>query len=569
MATRITTTTVLMGALSTAVLTAAGAITAAIGGLPALVSIAGASIGAIALGFDGIKNAAQALAPEVEALKASLSATFQSGLVPVFERLSSLFPTLQEGLNGVAQSLVRFASGLVDVVTSQAGIENISRALSGTQVAIDAMLPGFQTLTREFLALASVEPLYRALGDTMGMVAEGVGQFFANLRESGQLTNGLISLQHVLYGVGRAFEGIAMAGLDFFVQVAPGIQQTLTAIGNFFGRFDWSAIGSSVGGLFESIANGINNIPQDTINLLQQTFIGLADGLGRLVESGAINLLVDGLVGMGVVAGATVMSINGLINAFRTVGTAIMTAAQWVEDLKARLLNAAMAGMAGFVAALQSGFTSARNIVQGAVAAIGGALNLMKSVVVNAARTAWHGFQNATSNGVNGVLAFVRSVPGRIRDVLGNLGGLLFSSGVALMRGFANGIRSAIGAAVDAARSAVSRVRAFFPFSPAKEGPFSGRGYTSYSGRALVEDWAKGIESGTRTAVNAVENMMSAANAAATAEWNGHISSDSFGGMANAVTDGVLAAFNGSRLQVDGTGMAKLVNKTNSRNLRR
>lgn len=569
LALRTTGATVLMGALSSAVLAAAGAITAAIGGLPALVATAGAGLGAIVLGFDGIKNAAKTLAPQLESLKSSLSGTFQAGLTPVFERLAGLFPTLQDGLTGVAQSLAGFASGLTDVITSSAGMENIRKALDGTRILVDTMTPGFQTLTREFLNLAGMEPLYRALGDTLNMVAEGVGQFFANLRESGQLTNGLRSIQHILYGVGKAFEGIAMAGLDFFAQVAPGIQQTLTAIGNFFGRFEWSDIGSSVGGLFESIANGIKNIPQDMINLLQRAFIGLADGLGKLVESGAINLLVGHLVTMGVVAGFTVEFINALINAFRAVGTAIVTAAQWVEDFKTRLLNAAMAGMAGFVAAIQSGFESAKNIVMGVVRTIGDTLRQMRDVVVTTAQNAWNGFRNATSQGINGAIGFVRSIPGRVLGAIGNLGSILFQSGVSLIRGFANGIRSAIGSAVAAARNAVSAVRRFFPFSPAKEGPFSGRGYTTYSGRALAEDWAAGIKAGSGSAVRAVESMMASTNQAATAEWQGHISSDSFGGVAGAVYDGVLAAFNGSRLQVDGTGMAKLVNKTNSRNLRR
>jgi len=125
-----------------------------------------------------------------------------------------------------------------------------------------------------------------------------------------------------------------------------------------------------------------------------------------------------------------------------------------------------------------------------------------------------------------------------------------------------------ISSAVSAARSVVSSVRSFFPFSPAKEGPFSGRGYTSYSGRALVEDWAKGIDGATPKAVRAVEGLMDLTNSTATAEWNGRVNSESFG-ITGAVYEGVMAAFNGSRLQVDGTGMAKLVNKTNSRNLRR
>lgn len=43
-------------------------------------------------------------------------------------------------------------------------------------------------------------------------------------------------------------------------------------------------------------------------------------------------------------------------------------------------------------------------------------------------------------------------------------------------------------------KSIVSRVRNLLPFSPAKEGPFSGHGYTTYSGAALMQGLLQGIE---------------------------------------------------------------------------
>ena len=36
----------------------------------------------------------------------------------------------------------------------------------------------------------------------------------------------------------------------------------------------------------------------------------------------------------------------------------------------------------------------------------------------------------------------------------------------------------------------------FFPHSPAKVGPFSGRGYTTHSGKALIGDFADSIRAG-------------------------------------------------------------------------
>ena len=56
------------------------------------------------------------------------------------------------------------------------------------------------------------------------------------------------------------------------------------------------------------------------------------------------------------------------------------------------------------------------------------------------------------------------------------------------------------------------KVRDFFPFSPAKTGPLSGRGYVSHSGIALARDFAKSIESGVPLVVSASRELTEAVN---------------------------------------------------------
>ena len=60
--------------------------------------------------------------------------------------------------------------------------------------------------------------------------------------------------------------------------------------------------------------------------------------------------------------------------------------------------------------------------------------------------------------------------------------------------------------------STVSQIRSFFPFSPAKRGPFSGHGYTTYSGKALMEGWAEGIGSGTGAVNSAITSALASAS---------------------------------------------------------
>ncbi|MFE9481463.1 hypothetical protein ACFYNM_23005 [Streptomyces spororaveus] len=89
----------------------------------------------------------------------------------------------------------------------------------------------------------------------------------------------------------------------------------------------------------------------------------------------------------------------------------------------------------------------------------------------------------------------LRELPGKAKDALGDLGSLLWSSGRSLVSGFIDGIKSMIGSVKDAASKVVSGARDYFPFSPAKEGPFSGKGWTLFSGQALAQGFADGIGS--------------------------------------------------------------------------
>ncbi|MFD1832401.1 hypothetical protein ACFSJS_22535 [Streptomyces desertarenae] len=96
---------------------------------------------------------------------------------------------------------------------------------------------------------------------------------------------------------------------------------------------------------------------------------------------------------------------------------------------------------------------------------------------------------------IDDVVSRVRGMPGRAASALGDLGSRLWTSGRALIQGFVDGIKSKIGDVVDAVKDTVNRARDYFPFSPAKKGPFSGRGYTTYSGAALIRGFEEGIAS--------------------------------------------------------------------------
>lgn len=122
----------------------------------------------------------------------------------------------------------------------------------------------------------------------------------------------------------------------------------------------------------------------------------------------------------------------------------------------------------------------------------------------------WNSMKTATVNKATELINWVKGIPGRVKAVLSNLGNVLVGAGRALIQGFINGIKGMLGSVKNAASSVVSAARDYFPFSPAKKGPFSGRGYTSYSGQALVGDFAKSIAAGgpgVQSALNGLSGM--------------------------------------------------------------
>ena len=103
------------------------------------------------------------------------------------------------------------------------------------------------------------------------------------------------------------------------------------------------------------------------------------------------------------------------------------------------------------------------------------------------------GARNAGNQFLQGITGTLQSLPGRIRSLFSNAGSWLLSSGRSIMDGFAQGIRNGISAAVDAASNAMEAISKLFPHSPAKEGPFSGHGWTLYSGQSIIDGLAEGM----------------------------------------------------------------------------
>ena len=84
----------------------------------------------------------------------------------------------------------------------------------------------------------------------------------------------------------------------------------------------------------------------------------------------------------------------------------------------------------------------------------------------------------------------------------------LFAAGAAILQSLWNGIQSMAQTVIDGFGGFVGTLRGLLPFSPAKWGPFSGHGYPLYSGMAIMDSLAEGIEMASSSAIRTTKNAV-------------------------------------------------------------
>lgn len=119
-----------------------------------------------------------------------------------------------------------------------------------------------------------------------------------------------------------------------------------------------------------------------------------------------------------------------------------------------------------------------------------------------------NGQPSVIGDAINGIIAWFQSIPERITGVFSNAKSLLYQAGQNIIQGLADGIKAAANRAVDSMAGVLSTIREYLPFSPAKVGPFSGKGWTLYSGQSMMESLADGIKGKAGIARDAMNAAM-------------------------------------------------------------
>ena len=155
-------------------------------------------------------------------------------------------------------------------------------------------------------------------------------------------------------------------------------------------------------------------------------------------------------------------------------------------------------------------------VISGTLATISGVWNSVWSAVSGFFSQIWDSMRGSVQAGIDAVYNTVTSIRDRVTGFFSGAGTWLYNSGKAILQGLVDGIMSAISWITGAFDTVMSKAREYLPFSPAKRGPFSGKGWTLYSGRSIVEGLAQGVNEKSGLFVDALAGTMDAGNSTLT-----------------------------------------------------
>lgn len=127
-----------------------------------------------------------------------------------------------------------------------------------------------------------------------------------------------------------------------------------------------------------------------------------------------------------------------------------------------------------------------------------------------AASSAFAGFVNGITPQLQTAVSTVASFCQLMVSTALSFAGAMESAGLSVGASFAKGLASSTSLVADSASALLGAARAFFPNSPAKEGPFSGSGWVDKSGEAIGQGFADGIAASTPVATGQALTMIDA-----------------------------------------------------------
>ena len=416
---------------------------------------------------------------------AGVASTVVGVVRSAFEAMPGIFETVTSAVGGAISAVISAVTPFAEYFAAQMLPAVVSFA-SGLVSAFAAVWPALSQFGQTVMNIgtAIMPVLQNAFALIMPLISQAISlvmQLFSAL--SPLISQVAAALMPALTAIGTALANLAAAvlpGLAAAVQVVFSVIQMLMPV-------------------IQTVLSVVGSIVSVVLTVVSQVIAAVINAAAVVSSAiSAVLTVVSALVaGVTAFIGSILAVVGGCVS---TVSALVAGVVNAVVSLIGSLVSSVLSAISGLVSGIASFFQSIVSTMSSAA-----------SSAYSAVTGAFNSMVGAVSGAVGNLMGVVSGIPGRVMGFFAGAGSWLVDSGRALIDGFAKGIQNAVGGAISAVSGVVSQIRSFFPFSPAKTGPFSGHGYTRFSGKALMEGWAEGIGGGTGSVVSAITGAMETA----------------------------------------------------------
>ena len=465
------------------------------------------------------RNPFAPLTSAAKTVGAGLSATVGGAVSRLAGRFSPLASAGKAAFATIGSAALKVSSGAlkgfgvaVNGVGAAIGkIGGIASRLGVTGALFTGLTTGFQTLFKldPSQMAGRFDEWQKSLDDTLAGIQTKLpamaGAFASALpRMVAGVTGALPGIADALMSVGQTLAPALMTMLPQIIQAFSGMFAQLPGLIATYGQPMLEAFGSLFATLAGQIPSLMTSLGQALVAGVQAAFGAIGDNSAAVAGfiSGFGASLASGIQTLGATVVAALPSIGqSIATALPTLIPALMSAIAGVTASLAAALPGIAVAIIDQLPAIIGGL--ATGIVNGLPTLVGAFVSVATSIAANLPRVFMAVALAVPAiiadiarpfAGLGGrILGHIGSIPGQIMGLFAGAGSWLVDSGAALMNGFKQGVLNAVESVKGAVKGALQKVRDFFPFSPAKVGPFSGSGYTSVSGERLMRDFGKAI----------------------------------------------------------------------------
>ena len=472
--------------------------------------------------LEGLTPAAQTfvksllpLKPLLQAIKESIQQNFFRGLGDIVKPLTRglLNPAMVKEFNRLAGTIGGFFRDIALFFASPNFTSFLKELLPATGEWLKGFGPAFVSLLRGLIDLANAAmPFLRDFGTLINNNLKFLGDTFSRLAKDPKfqvwLDNMMLTLSAVLEIVGELFvflstlfSGVdAEGGLVLLEQLGLAIEHLSVFLASPVGR-------EAIEGLINLAIGGII------------VFTGLLEAALAVIAAVnyAIKWLVNNVPGIIKTVGTAISDfmkfiINGAASILTTVGEAIRDFAGFIifgiGDI-IKTVGTAIADFMKFIINTVYNFlVSVDNRVRGWYDAVvnwlSGQIRNLINIVVNTVIRAIAELMNF----FNRLKAIINDISGFIRRTVSGYGTLLFDAGWKIIKGLTDGIKRGFQDLRNVMSAAADIARSFWPFSPAEQGPLSGKGDPFIAGQKVIQRIAMGMEMEAPRLAQANENAL-------------------------------------------------------------